>query len=67
MENLTLQASRQWYKIEQDSKGNIERYNAKPVAKGFTQKEGLGYNETFSPISKIESLRLIWQWLHSLI
>ena len=29
------------------------------VAKGFTQKEGIDYKETFSPVSKKDSLRII--------
>ena len=29
------------------------------VAKGFTQKEGIDYKETFSPISKKDSIRII--------
>ena len=39
--------------------GNIEIYKARPVAKGFTQKEGIDYKETFSLISKKDSLRII--------
>ena len=39
--------------------GNIEIYKARPVAKGFTQKDGIDYKETFSPISKKDSLRII--------
>ncbi|RVW35684.1 Retrovirus-related Pol polyprotein from transposon TNT 1-94 [Vitis vinifera] len=42
-----------------DSLGNIERYKARLVTKGFTQKEGIDYTETFSPVSKKDSLRII--------
>ena len=38
---------------------NIERYKARLVAKGFTQKEGINYKETFSLVSKKDSLHII--------
>ena len=45
--------------IFRDSKGNIIRHKACLVAKGFTQKEGIDYKETFSPVSSNDSFRII--------
>lgn len=47
------------FKTKKDSSSNIEKYKARLVAKEFTQREGIDYTETFSPVSKKGSLRII--------
>ena len=47
------------FKTKRDSSGNVERYKARLVAKRFAHQEEIDYYETFSPVSKKDSFRII--------
>jgi hypothetical protein len=54
-----LVSSRWLFKIKHATDGSIEKYKARFVARGFSQKEGIDYEETFAPISIYTLIRTI--------
>ena len=51
--------SRWVLRIKKNSAGEVERYKARLVAKGFTQIHGIDYYETYAPVARLTSFRLI--------
>jgi hypothetical protein len=52
--------SSKWlFKIKHVADGSIEKYKARFVTRGFSQKEGIDYEETFAPMARYTSIRTI--------
>ncbi|GJS95775.1 ribonuclease H-like domain-containing protein [Tanacetum coccineum] len=47
-----------FYKYKRDERGVVVRNKARLVAQGYTQEEGIDYDEVFAPVARIEAIRL---------
>ena len=47
------------FKKKMNPKGEVERYKARLVVKGYRQKAGVDYDEVFAPVARMETIRLL--------
>ena len=58
-EGKSVVTSKWIYKIKHAANGIIEKYKARFVARGFSQKEEIDYEETFAPVARYTTIRSV--------
>jgi hypothetical protein len=48
------------FKLKRDEAGAIVKHKARLVARGFVQREGIDFDDTFAPVARMESVRLLF-------
>ncbi|KAM1687924.1 hypothetical protein ACFX2K_035834 [Malus domestica] len=47
------------YKTKKNANGEVERYKARLVANGYSQRARINYDEVFAPVARLETIRLL--------
>ena len=55
-EDKSVVTSKWLYKIKHGSNGSAEKYKARFVAQGFSQKEGKDYDDIFAPVARYTTI-----------
>ena len=58
-EGKSVVTSRWLYKVKKAADGSVDKYKARFVARGFSQVEGVDYDETFAPVAIFSSIRAV--------
>jgi len=47
------------FKIKLNSDGTLNKYKARLVVKGYAQQHGIDFHETFAPVARFDTIRLL--------
>ncbi|GJV54569.1 retrovirus-related pol polyprotein from transposon TNT 1-94 [Tanacetum coccineum] len=57
--NMKIMETKWMFRNKLDEKGIVSRNNARLVAQAYNQQEGIDYDETYSPVARFESIRIL--------
>ena len=63
LKNKLVVSSRWLYKVKKVVDGSVEKHKASFVARGFSQVEGIDYDETFPPVARYSSIKSMFSLL----
>ncbi|GJZ26623.1 retrovirus-related pol polyprotein from transposon TNT 1-94 [Tanacetum coccineum] len=57
--DMTIIGTKWVYRNKLDENGVVSRNKARLVAQGYNQQEGINYDETYAPVARLESIRIL--------
>nr|GEU78321.1 copia protein [Tanacetum cinerariifolium] len=57
--NMTIIGTKWVFRNKLDKNGVVSRNKARLVAQGYNQQEGIDYDKTYSPVARLESIRIL--------
>ncbi|GKB81713.1 retrovirus-related pol polyprotein from transposon TNT 1-94 [Tanacetum coccineum] len=57
--NMKIIGTKWVFRNKLDENGVVSRNKARLVAQGYNQQEGIGYDETYAPVARLESIRIL--------
>ncbi|GJY77983.1 retrovirus-related pol polyprotein from transposon TNT 1-94 [Tanacetum coccineum] len=57
--NMTIIGTKWVFRNKLDKNGIVSRNKARLVSQGYNQQEGIDYDETYAPVARLESIRIL--------
>ncbi|GKC24253.1 retrovirus-related pol polyprotein from transposon TNT 1-94 [Tanacetum coccineum] len=64
--NMTIIGTKWVFRNKLDENGVVSRNKARLVAQGYNQQEGIDYDETYAPVARLESIRILLAYAFAL-
>ncbi|GJU14738.1 retrovirus-related pol polyprotein from transposon TNT 1-94 [Tanacetum coccineum] len=64
--NMTIIGTKWVFRNKLDEKGVVSQNKARLVVQGYNQQEGIDYDETYAPVARLESIRILLAYAYAL-